>query len=138
MIKTVITITLGFAFGSVLIASQAFSWYRIQEMFHFQSFHMFGLLFSAILTGMLGLLIIRRTKAKTIWGNKPEWQPKPLQWKSLIIGGVLFGLGWGISGACSAPVYILAGMHWQSGIFLLLGALIGAFTYGALHKKLPK
>lgn len=138
MIKTIITIALGFAFGSVLIASQAFSWYRIQEMFHFQSFHMFGLLFSAILTGMLGLLIIRRTKVKTVWGNQPQWQPKPLQWKALTIGGVLFGLGWGISGACSAPVYILTGMHWQSGVILLLGALIGAFTFGGLHKKLPK
>lgn len=138
MIKTLITIALGFAFGCVLIASQAFSWYRIQEMFQFHSFHMYGLLFSAILTGMLGLFVIRKTQAKTIWGNKPDWKPKPLQWKSLVIGGILFGLGWGISGACSAPVYILTGMHWQAGVFLLLGALIGAFTYGGLHKKLPK
>ena len=136
--RVLITIAFGFAFGSILIASQAFSWYRIQEMFHFKSFHMFGLLFSAIATAMVSLLIIRKTGIKTIKGNEPKWSPKPLQWKSLVIGGVLFGIGWGISGACSAPVYIIAGMHWQTGLFLLGGALIGAFTYGALHKKLPK
>lgn len=138
MIKTLFTIALGFAFGSVLIASQAVSWYRIQEMFHFKSFHMFGLLFSAIATAMVSLWIIRKSRVKTIKGNEPKWSPKPLQWKSLITGGVIFGIGWGISGACSAPVYIIAGMHWQIGLFLLGGALLGAFTYGALHKKLPK
>lgn len=138
MIKTLFTIALGFAFGSVLIASQAVSWYRIQEMFHFKSFHMFGLLFSAIATAMVSLWIIRKSRVKTIKGNEPKWSPKPLQWKSLIAGGVIFGIGWGISGACSAPVYIIAGMHWQIGLFLLGGALLGAFTYGALHKKLPK
>jgi len=138
MIKAVLTLIIGFLFGSLLIASQAFSWFRIQEMFHFDSFHMYGLLFSAIGTAAIGILIIKRGKIKTIHGNVPVIQPKPIQWKANIIGGLIFGLGWGISGACSAPVYILVGLHWQIGLVLLGGALLGAFAYGAVHDRIPK
>jgi uncharacterized membrane protein YedE/YeeE len=135
MLKFIITLFLGFAFGSILLASQAFSWYRIQEMFHFQSFHMFGLLFSAIGTSAVFLFIIKKKKIKSAQGNQIEVKPKKLELKANIIGGLIFGLGWSISGACSAPVYILVGLHWQIGLILLAGAFTGTVIFGLLKGK---
>lgn len=138
MFKFFITLFLGFFFGTILLSSQAFSWYRIQEMFHFQSFHMFGLLFSAIGTSALFVFLIKRSKAKSIYGNSIDLQPKKLEWKANVIGGLIFGLGWSISGACSAPVYILVGLHWKIGIILLVGAFVGTVLYGLTENKLPR
>ncbi|MEY4603931.1 MAG: hypothetical protein RIT43_1223 [Bacteroidota bacterium] len=135
--KIVLTIILGFLFGNVLIASQAYSWFRIQEMFHFDSFHMYGLLFSAIGTAGLSLYFLKKLKVRSIYGNQLDVKPKPTQIAANVIGGLLFGLGWSISGACSAPLYILIGMHWQIGLILLVGALVGTFLYGAFKSKLP-
>jgi uncharacterized membrane protein YedE/YeeE len=136
MFRLIVTLGLGFIFGSILIASQAFTWYRIQEMFHFQSFHMFGLLFSAIGTSALSLWIIKKRKQRSVFGNELEIKPKPLEWKANLFGGLIFGLGWSISGACSAPVYILTGFHWPVGIALLLGALVGTIIFALLGSKL--
>jgi uncharacterized membrane protein YedE/YeeE len=135
--KIILTIVLGFLFGNILIAAQAFSWYRIQEMFHFDSFHMYGLLFSAIGTGALSLFILKKFKVRSIQGNELDVKPKPTQFSANIIGGLIFGLGWSISGACSAPLYILVGMHWGIGLVLLSGALVGTFLYGIFKPKLP-
>jgi uncharacterized membrane protein YedE/YeeE len=135
--KIILILVLGFLFGNVLIASQAFSWYRIQEMFHFDSFHMYGLLFSAIGTGALSLFILKKFKIRSVQGNEIDVKPKPTQIPANLIGGLVFGLGWSISGACSAPLYILIGMHWQIGIILFAGALAGTFLYGAFKSKLP-
>lgn len=136
--RTAITIFIGFLFGLILIGTEAFSWYRIQEMFHFQSFHMYGVLGSAITTGALSLYLIRKFKIKSINGNEIVIKSKPIQWRANVIGGLLFGTGWGLSGACSAPIFILAGKEWQIGGFLLLGSLIGVIVYGILENKLPK
>jgi hypothetical protein len=138
MFKLFVTLILGFIFGSILIASQAFTWYRIQEMFHFQSFHMFGLLFSAIGTAAIALWIIKKRKQKSVFGNPLEVTPKKLEWKANLFGGLIFGLGWSISGACSAPVYILTGFHWPIGIVLLLGAFVGTIIFALLESKLPR
>jgi uncharacterized membrane protein YedE/YeeE len=138
MIRFLITLILGFFFGSVLIASQAFSWYRIQEMFHFHSFHMFGLLFSAIGTAALSLFAIRKLGVKSIDKNVINVKPKKMEWKANLIGGTIFGIGWGISGACSAPVFILAGFSWKIGLILLSGALIGTLIFGLIESKIPK
>lgn len=138
MFKLLITLILGFVFGSILIASQAFTWYRIQEMFHFQSFHMFGLLFSAIGTAALSIWIIKKRKQRSVFGNELEITPKKLEWKANIFGGLIFGLGWSISGACSAPVYILAGFHWPTGVVLLIGAFVGTIIFALLENKLPR
>lgn len=136
--KTIVTILIGYLFGWILIGTEAFSWYRIQEMFHFESFHMFGVLGSAIATGALSLSIIKRFNIKSLDGKPILIKPKALHLKSNIFGGLTFGLGWGLSGACSAPVFILAGKEWQIGGFLLLGALLGVFIYGVFESKLPK
>jgi uncharacterized membrane protein YedE/YeeE len=135
--KTILTILIGFIFGTILVTTEAFSWFRIQEMFHFDSFHMYGVLGSAIATGSLSVFLIKKFKIKSINGNPITIKPKPLKWKSNIFGGLIFGVGWGLSGACSAPIFILLGNQWQIGIFLFLGALIGAFIYGLIEKKLP-
>jgi uncharacterized membrane protein YedE/YeeE len=130
--KTILTILLGFLFGWILIGTEAFSWYRIQEMFHFQSFHMYGVLSSAILTGAISLFVLKKFNIKSINGGSIIVKPKPIQLKANVIGGLIFGLGWGLSGACSAPVFILLGG------FLLLGSLLGVLIYGIFDNKLPK
>ena len=135
--KFIITLILGFCFGSILIYSQAYSWYRIQEMFHFESFHMFGLLFSAFGTSAFSLFILKKFGIKAVSGKEIEVKPKPAQLKANIAGGLIFGIGWSISGACSAPVYVLVGMNWQIGLFLLAGALLGTIVYGLVESKIP-
>lgn len=135
--KIIITILLGFYFGFILTKAQAISWYRIQEMFYFKSFHMYGLLGSAIATGALSLFIIKRFKLKSIDKNPIVVKDKPYTWKANLFGGLIFGFGWGLTGACSAPLYILIGISWKLGLILLLGALIGTYFYAVLKDKLP-
>jgi uncharacterized membrane protein YedE/YeeE len=130
-------IVLGSLFATVLTEAQAISWYRIQEMFYFQSFHMYGLLGSAIATGALSLFIIRKFKIKSIQHNPIEVKDKPFQWKANLGGGIIFGLGWGLTGACSAPLFITLGIDWKIGILLLIGALTGIYLYATVKDKLP-
>jgi len=137
-IKNILTsIAVGIYFGIILTEAQAISWYRIQEMFYFKSFHMFGLLGSAIGTGAISLWIIKKLKIKSINQNLIEVKDKPFQWKANFGGGILFGLGWGLTGACSAPLFITIGIDWKIGLILLLGALIGTYIYGILKDKIP-
>ncbi len=135
--NTILTVFLGVCFGAILIESQAISWYRIQEMFYFQSFHMFGLLGSAIATGALSLFLIKKFKVKTIHNNLIVIKEKEVKVKANLFGGIIFGLGWGLGGACTAPLYILVGLSWQLGLIILLGALLGTFTYALVKDKLP-
>lgn len=137
IINFIVSILLGATFGIVLIESQAISWYRIQEMFYFQSFHMYGLLGSAIATGALSIFLIKKLKVKSVYNNTVVVKDKPLTWKANLIGGIIFGLGWGLTGACSAPLLILVGLSWKLGLILLGGALLGTFIYGILKNKLP-
>lgn len=136
--RTLLIIMIGFLFGWILIGTEAYSWYRIQEMFHFESFHMYGVLGSAIATGALALFLIKKFNLKSMNGNPIVVKPKPIQLKANVIGGITFGVGWGLSGACSAPVFILAGKEWAIGGFLLLGVLIGVLLFGIFENKLPK
>jgi uncharacterized membrane protein YedE/YeeE len=128
----------GVLFGFVLIKSEAASWYRIQEMFHFQSFHMFGILFSAIATGFLSIQIIKRVGQKSAMDgqkiNIPEKAPGRI---SYIAGGLIFGFGWGLIGLCPGPVFALAGTGSIGALFVLAGALHGTWLYGALKQHLP-
>lgn len=132
MVRFTISLLLGIYFGFVLLLSEAYSWFRIQEMFHFQSFHMFGLLFSAILTAMVSIVVLKRIKFKSVFGNSIRTERKPLNWKSNIAGGLVFGVGWAISGACSGPLFVLVGLEWEIGLTGLCGALLGALIYGTV------
>lgn len=136
--KAIITIVIGFVFGSILIASQAFEWSRIQEMFYFESFHMFGLILSAIATAAISLLVIKKLGVKSIDGSDIVIQPKPIRKFGNIVGGLSYGLGWGLTGACAGPVFILIGLHWIIGLVVFIGAIIGTIIYGVLKEKLPE
>ena len=127
---------LGTGFGFVLTKSEAISWFRIQEMFRFQSFHMYGMILSAMLVGIVSIQVIKRFKVRTLSGDPITIQPKEFQWGN-VIGGVIFGLGWALAGACPGPLYALAG----SGVWVmavaLAAAVAGTWVYGLLRDKLP-
>jgi hypothetical protein len=128
----------GVLFGFVLIKSEAASWYRIQEMFHFHNFHMFGIMFSAILTGFASIQIIKRFGQKhALDGQTIEIPAKEPGRKSYILGGLIFGFGWGLIGLCPGPVFALVGTGSLGAAVVLAGALHGTWLYGALKHHLP-
>ena len=127
----------GFVFGIVLTKCEAVSWYRIYEMFQFQSFHMYGIIMTAIVTGVIGVQIIKRNKLKDIDGNILTILDKEKGSARYWIGGVLFGLGWAMVGACPGPIFIMLGAGFMSVGLILIGALFGTFFYGVLKDKLP-
>ena len=130
-------IIVGFIFGIVLTKTEAVSWYRIYEMFQFQSFHMYGIIMTAIATGLIGIQIIKRKKIKDINGNPIYIQDKEKGNVRYRMGGILFGLGWAMVGACPGPIFILLGSGFLSVGLILIGALFGTFLYGVLKDKLP-
>lgn len=128
---------LGIFFAIILSKTQAISWYRFYEMFKFQSFHMFGVIGGAVVVSMIFMQLFKRGKIKDSNGNKIEPKPKKKGYIRTLLGGTFFGLGWGISGACAAPIFVLLGFKFVPALILLLGALLGTFIYGLLSKKLP-
>jgi len=126
----------GILFGILLIKAEVLSWFRIQEMFRLQSFHMFGIIMSAIITGMISIFIIKRTKAKDI--NKQPIVIKPKKFhKGYIFGGLIFGAGWAVTGACPGPLFAQIGTGATVVIVTLISALAGTWTYGLIREKLP-
>ncbi len=134
--KNIKFLILGAIFGIILIKSEVVSWFRIQEMFRFQSFHMYGIIGSAIIIGAISILIIKKLNIKTIKGETINPTAKPFQ-KSNLIGGVIFGLGWALIGACPGPLYALVGAGNTIIILPIIGAFIGVLIYGVLKNKLP-
>jgi uncharacterized membrane protein YedE/YeeE len=130
-------VIVGFVFGIVLTKAEAVSWYRIYEMFQFQSFHMYGIITVAILTGLVGIQIIKRKQLKDIEGNPIIIQDKEKGNMRYWIGGILFGLGWAMVGACPGPIFILLGAGFWSVGLVLFGAVFGTFLYGLVKDKLP-
>ncbi|RZJ35325.1 MAG: YeeE/YedE family protein [Flavobacterium sp.] len=127
----------GFVFGIVLTKSEAVSWYRIYEMFHFQSFHMYGIIMTAVLTGLIGIQFIRRMKVKDIKGEPIVIADKEPGSARYWVGGLFFGFGWAMVGACPGPIFILLGAGFLPVIFILAGALVGTFIYGVVKDRLP-
>lgn len=128
----------GIFFGFVLIKSEVVSWFRIQEMFHFDSIHMYGVLASAILVGAISLQIINRFNLKDMEGDSMKLKPKDnTLTKRYVFGGLLFGLGWALTGACPGPLYVLSGSGLVIMAVPLLSAIGGAWVYGLLKPKLP-
>ncbi|HLF52279.1 DUF6691 family protein [Flavobacterium sp.] len=127
----------GFVFGIVLTKSEAVSWYRIYEMFQFQSFHMFGIIMIAIATGVVGIQIIKRKNIKDIDGLPIEILDKERGSVRYWVGGIFFGLGWALVGSCPGPIFILLGAGFWPVILVLFGALLGTFLYGLVKDKLP-
>jgi hypothetical protein len=127
----------GFVFGIVLTKSEAVSWYRIYEMFQFQSFHMYGIIMVAIITGIIGIQIIKRTNIKDIQGLPIQIKDKEPGSIRFWIGGIFFGFGWALVGACPGPIFILLGAGFLPVVLVLFGAILGTFLYGLLRDKLP-
>lgn len=135
--KTLKFILAGFVFGIILTKSEAVSWYRIFEMFRFESFHMFGIIGVAIATGLIGVQLIKRRQVKDIGGNPITIADKEKGNARYWIGGLVFGLGWALAGACPGPIFILIGAGFWPMILVLAGALVGTFVYGVVQRFLP-
>ena len=126
----------GILFGIILVKAEIVSWYRIQEMFRLQSFHMYGVIGSAVLVGMLSVAIIKKFNLKTIYGEPIQFHFKKFN-KGQIIGGLLFGFGWAMTGACPGPLFAQIGAGFSVVIATLLSAIAGTWFYGLLRNKLP-
>ncbi len=129
-------VVLGILFGIILIKSEVVSWFRIQEMFRLQSFHMYGVLGSAVVVGMISVYLIKRLKVKTIYDEPIVFVKKELN-KGNIIGGLLFGAGWALTGACPGPLYAQIGGGYLPVIATLFAAIFGTWCYGKWREKLP-
>ncbi|MFD0796833.1 DUF6691 family protein [Maribacter chungangensis] len=127
----------GIFFGIVLVKSEAVSWYRIYEMFKFQSVHMYGIIGSAVLIGICGIFLIKKYRLRSIKGTPIVVQPKEKSFTRYILGGTIFGLGWALAGACPGPMYILLGAGIYPIAIVILAAMAGTFVYGLLKNKLP-
>ena len=127
----------GVFFGIVMSKSEAISWYRIQEMFRFQSFHMFGIIGTAVALGMLAIYLIKKYQIKDIEGKVIQIPDKEKGWKRALFGGVIFGLGWALSGACPGPMFINVGQGYFVFLFIIFGAILGTYVYGLIKDKLP-
>ena len=127
----------GIIFGIVLVKSEAVSWYRIYEMFKFESFHMYGIIGTAIITGVLLLLLAKQLKINNIDGHQMNVPKKDKGLFRYILGGILFGLGWALSGACPGPMYILVGTGAFSVLIVIAAAMLGTYVYGIIKDKLP-
>ena len=129
-------LVVGIMFGIVFVKAEIISWFRIQEMFRLQSFHMFGVIGSAVIVGMISVFLIKKFKIKTLSGEEVVFHPKIFQ-KGQIYGGLIFGLGWAITGACPGPLFAQIGSGYVVVLVTLLSAIAGTWTYGYFKDKLP-
>ncbi len=129
-------LVVGIAFGIVFVKAEIISWFRIQEMFRLQSFHMYGVIGSAIIVGMVSVWLIKKFNIKTIYGEKIEIHTKPFN-KGQVYGGLLFGFGWALTGACPGPLFAQIGTGATVIAVTLLSAVAGTWVYGYYREKLP-
>lgn len=127
----------GLIFGIIMVKSEAVSWYRIQEMFRFQSFHMYGIIGTAVVLGTIAVYLIKKFKLKDTQGLPIAFKDKAKAWPRYIIGGSIFGLGWALTGACPGPMFVNIGYGYWAMIIVVIGALAGTFLYGVIKDKLP-
>lgn len=130
-------LAIGIFFGIVLFKSETASWFRIYEMFQFHSIHMYGIIGFALVFGILQNQLIRRLGIKSFFGNTITFSPKTSGFKGYLFGGILFGLGWALAGACPGPMYTLVGAGYWSILLVLIAAIFGTYVYGILRDKLP-
>ncbi|MGB0888561.1 MAG: DUF6691 family protein [Vicingaceae bacterium] len=127
----------GMVFGIILIKSEAVSWFRIQEMFRFQSFHMYGIIGSAVVVGIVSLQLIKYFKIKTIDKQEIDLSTNPPKKVNTLLGGIIFGLGWALVGGCPGPLYALVGAGNIIYLIPIIGLLLGTMAYGLIKNKLP-
>ena len=127
----------GILFGIIMTKSEAISWYRIQEMFRFQAFQMYGIIGTAVVLGVIGIAIIKKFKLKDIYGSAVQFHPKEKSVIRYLIGGTIFGLGWALTGACPGPIVVNIGYGFLSMTVVFLFALLGTYLYGIVKDRLP-
>ncbi len=136
--KSIKFILTGIFFGIILTKSEAVSWYRIQEMFRFQSFFMYGIIGTAVVTGIILVAAIKKYRLKDIAGKPIRFDRKDKYWKKYLIGGSIFGIGWAMTGACPGPVFVLLGQGYAVMVMVIAGALTGTWVFGLLRNRLPQ
>lgn len=127
----------GLVFGTIMSKAEIISWYRIYEMFRFDSFHMYGIIGSAVVLGIFTVQIIKRTGMKNMYGDAIHFNPKNKSVARYLIGGTIFGLGWAMVGACPGPMFVLVGHGYLPILVVIAGAMLGTLVYGMLRSKLP-
>ncbi len=130
-------ILVGVLFGIVMTKSEAVSWFRIQEMFRFHSIHMYGIIGTAVILGVVMNLLLKKTKLKNWIGGDIKFAEKPETYKASLLGGTVFGLGWAMTGACPGPLYTLVGHGVGVIIPVIISALLGTYFYGRIKAYLP-
>lgn len=130
-------LVVGILFGVLMTKAEVVSWYRIYEMFKFQSFHMYGIIGSAVVLGIILIQIMKRTKMKSIEGTDINYCPKAPSIPRYLIGGIIFGLGWALTGACPGPMMVVIGNGYPIFIVMIISASLGTFVYGLVRHKLP-
>lgn len=136
--RTIKYILAGIVFGIIMTKSEAVSWYRIQEMFRFQSVFMYGIIGTAVLPGMILVAIIKKYRLQDRDGMTIHFFPKDKRWKKYLLGGTVFGMGWALTGACPGPIFVLFGQGYMVMITVIAGALSGTIVYGLLRNFLPQ
>ena len=135
--KTLIYLLIGVLFGITMFKSEAASWFRIYEMFKFEAFHMYGILGSALVLGILVIQTIKRFEIKSFYGEKIVFTPKAKSYPRYLIGGIIFGLGWALAGACPGPMFTLVGAGYVPILVVIASSIGGTFLYGLLKDKIP-
>ena len=135
--KNISFFAVGIFFGIVMTKSEAISWYRIQEMFRFESFHMYGIIGTAVVLGALGIWAMKRFRIKTLRDTFVTYSPMKLSPKRHLLAGSIFGLGWALIGCCPGPMYVLLGHGYWIMLVIIASAILGTFTYGVLRNRLP-
>jgi len=137
MKATLLYLSAGIYFGFVLVRAEVVSWFRIVEMFRFEAFHMFGVILSAIVVGIICLQLIKKLGLTDLEGKELALAPKSIDlWKSYLLGGILFGLGWGLTGACPGPMFTLLGAGYTIMLVPIASAIAGVWVYGKFKEKL--
>lgn len=135
--RSLVYIVLGVIFGVTMYKAETASWFRIYEMFNFQSFHMYGFIGSALVVGLIGIQIMKKKEAKDVDGKPIVIQQKNKSIARYLIGGIFFGLGWALVGACPGPIFVLLGAGVYPIIIVIIGALLGTYLYGIIKDKIP-
>ena len=135
--RTIIYLIIGILFGITMFKSEAASWFRIYEMFKFESFHMYGIIGSALFIGVIVVQSIKRFKIKSFYGEKIHFNSKTKSFSRYMFGGIIFGLGWALAGACPGPMFTLLGAGFIPILIVVFFSILGTFLYGILKNKLP-
>ncbi|AYN67604.1 YeeE/YedE family protein [Euzebyella marina] len=135
--RTIIYFLIGIIFGIRMFKSEAASWFRIYEMFQFKAFHTYGIIGSALVVGVVIVQLIKKFQIKSFYGESIIFHPKARSTPRYLFGGIIFGLGWALAGACPGPMFTLVGARYPSILVVIVFAILGTFIYGLLRKVLP-